>query len=143
MVFVARAGRQGKLGELAAQFTARDAIHPLQALHNYAVGIAAARMTRVVIVRGLDAGFGFLRDGRKPGRLSLVWDAIEPLRPELVRAVFEFAGTRMFRKDDFTVVEGGVVRLKGDIIREVARVALKAASIRECMKVVRWIEGLL
>jgi hypothetical protein len=27
---------------------------------------------------------GFLHDGRKPGRLSLVWDCIEPLRPGLV-----------------------------------------------------------
>src|ERR1700730_19036709 len=41
--------RQGRLGELAAQFTARNAVHPLQALHNYAVGIAAARMTRGVV----------------------------------------------------------------------------------------------
>src|ERR1700730_5316966 len=31
--------RQGRLGELAAQFTARRAIHPLQAMLNYAIGI--------------------------------------------------------------------------------------------------------
>ena len=75
--------RQGRLGELAAQFTARNAIHPMQALHNYAVGIAAARMTRVVVAKGLDPCFGFLHDGRKPGRLSLVWDCVELHRPEL------------------------------------------------------------
>jgi CRISPR/Cas system-associated endonuclease Cas1 len=69
-------------------------------MQNYAVGIAAARMTRVVIVRGLDAGFGFLHDGRKPGRLSLVWDCIEPLRPGLVKAVFEFAAGKVFHKVD-------------------------------------------
>ena len=73
------------LGELAAQFTARGAVHPLQAMQNYATGVLAARMTRVVIAMGLDAGFGFLHDGRKPGRLSLVWDCVELHRPELVR----------------------------------------------------------
>jgi CRISPR/Cas system-associated endonuclease Cas1 len=88
-------------------------------------------MTRVVIVRGLDAGFGFLHDGRKPGRLSLVWDCIEPLRPELVRAVFGYASGRVFHKDDFAVFEGGVVRLKGEMIKEVAGLTLKAAPIQE------------
>jgi len=72
--------RQGKLGELVAQSTARDALHPMQAMQNYAVEIATGRMTRVVIARGLDPAFGFLHDGRKPGRLSLVWDCVEPLR---------------------------------------------------------------
>jgi hypothetical protein len=42
--------RQGKLGELASQFTPRNAVHPIQALQNYATGIVAARMTRVIVV---------------------------------------------------------------------------------------------
>src|ERR1700682_2888183 len=32
--------------------------------------------------------------GRKLGRLSLVWDCVEPLRPELVRTVFGYAKGR-------------------------------------------------
>jgi CRISPR associated protein, Cas1 family len=67
------------------------AIHPMQAMLNYSVGVLAGRMTRVVLASGLDAAFGFLHDGRKPGRLSLVWDAVEPHRPGLVRAVFQYA----------------------------------------------------
>jgi CRISPR/Cas system-associated endonuclease Cas1 len=84
----------------------------MQAMLNYATGVLAGRMTRVVIAKGLDAGFGFLHDGRKPGRLSLVWDCIEPLRPRLVRAVFGYAGGRVFKKGDFEVFEGGVVRFE-------------------------------
>jgi CRISPR/Cas system-associated endonuclease Cas1 len=91
----------------------------------------------------LDACYGFLHDGRKPGRLSLVWDCVEPLRPGLVRAVFEFAAGRVFRKDDFAVIEGGIVRPEGQLIREIATLALTAAPIRECVKVVRWLEGQL
>jgi hypothetical protein len=57
---------------------------PLQAMLN----AASARLTRPVLARGLDPAFGFLHNGRKPGRLSLVWDCVEPLRPELVRVMF-------------------------------------------------------
>jgi CRISPR/Cas system-associated endonuclease Cas1 len=67
--------RQGLLGELQPQRTARAAMHPLQALHNYAVGVLASRLTRVVIARGLDPCFGFLHDGRVPGRLRRVFRA--------------------------------------------------------------------
>ena len=77
-------------------------------------------MTRVVTTRGLDAGFGFLHDGRKPGRLSLVWDCVEPHRPGLVRSVFEFAAAKVFRKNDFRLLESGIVRLAPAIMREVA-----------------------
>jgi len=64
--------RQGRLGELAAQFTARGAVHPMQAMLNFATAIVTARLTRAIIAMGMDPCFGFLHDGRKPGRLSLV-----------------------------------------------------------------------
>ncbi len=70
--------RLGKLGELDKHFTARHAHQPMQAMLNFAASISAARMTRCIIARGLDASFGFLHNARKPGRLSLVWDCIEP-----------------------------------------------------------------
>jgi hypothetical protein len=106
--------RQGRSGELAAQFTARGAVHPMQAMLNYVIGVLAGRMTRVVIAKGLDAGFGFLHDGRKPGRLSLVWDAVEPHRPGLVRAVFRHAEGRAFKRYDFGIFanDGRNLRLK-------------------------------
>jgi CRISP-associated protein Cas1 len=112
--------RQGLLGELGAQFTARGAVHPMQAMLNYAVGILAARMTRVVIARGLDASFGFLHDGRKPGRLSLVWDCVEPLRPGLVSAVFGLADGRTFKKSEFGVFSKETIGLLPPLAREVA-----------------------
>jgi CRISPR/Cas system-associated endonuclease Cas1 len=97
-------------------------------------------MTRVLIVRGLDPSFGFLHDGRKPGRLSLVWDCVEPLRPGLVRAVFGFAGGRTFRKGDFAVFEGGAVRLSAQVAREVAGVVIKTLPLTRYVEAVRIIE---
>jgi CRISPR/Cas system-associated endonuclease Cas1 len=112
----------------------------MQAALNYATGIVAGRMTRVVIARGLDPAFGFLHDGRKPGRLSLVWDAIEPLRPELVHSVFRFAGARVFKKDDFALFEGGIVRLSAKLAREIAGVVIGKFTLPEYVKTVKMIE---
>ena len=49
--------RQGRLGELGAQFTARGAVHPMQAMLNFASAIVTARL---IVAHGLDPCFGFL-----------------------------------------------------------------------------------
>jgi CRISP-associated protein Cas1 len=134
---------QGRLGELGAQFTARGAVHPMQAMQNYATGVLAARMTRVVIATGLDAAFGFLHDGRKPGRLSLVWDCVELHRPGLVRAVFEMAEGRTFKRYDFGIFENEGVGLLTPLAREVAEVAVRTVTLMDMVRTVDWIAGQL
>jgi len=133
---------QGKSGELARQFTPRFAETPLQAMHNFVVSIAVARITRVIAARGLDPCFGFLHDGRKPGRFSLAWDAIEVLRQRLAEAVFDFAASREFRQADFAQ-QDGVVRLSSRIARECAAIAYQAAPLTAYVQAVRKIESLL
>jgi CRISPR-associated endonuclease Cas1 len=135
--------RQGRLGELAAQFTARGAIHPMQAMLNYSVGVLAGRMTRVVIASGLDAAFGFLHDGRKPGRMSLVWDCIEPHRPKLVRAVFEMAERRAFKRYDFGIFANDGVGLLPPLAREIAELTIRTVTLKDMVKTVDWIAGLI
>jgi CRISPR/Cas system-associated endonuclease Cas1 len=134
---VYRGRRQGKLGELGAQFTARGAVHPMQALLNFNTGILAARMTRVIAAHGLDPVFGFLHDGRKPGRLSLVWDCVERHRPKLVRETFKYA-SRMFRKNDFRMIDYGVVRLAPHIAKDAAALTIKTVTLKDMVKTVRW-----
>jgi len=133
---------QGKTGELARQFTPRFAETPLQALHNFAVGIAVARITRVIAVRGLDPCFGFLHDGRKPGRFSMAWDTIETLRPALATAVFDYAAKKVFERADFAS-QDGIVRLSSWIARECAAIACKTAPLTLLVREVRKIESLL
>ena len=135
--------RQGRLGELAAQFTARNAVHPMQAMLNFSVSILAARMTRVVAAHGLDAAFGFLHDRRKPGRLSLVWDCIELHRPKLVSETFEYAAARVFRKNDFRMIDGGVVRLAPAVMKEVAALAITTVLLKDMIKTVEWMARLI
>lgn len=115
----------------------------MQAMLNYAVGVLAARMTRVVLARGLDASFGFLHDGRKPGRLSLVWDCVEVFRPRLVQAVFGLAERRAFKKRDFGVFSKETIGLLPPLAREVAEVSIAVTPLREMVKTVDWLARLL
>ncbi len=128
--------RQGRLGELPPQFNARFAETPLQAMHNFAASIIAARLVRVIVAKGLDPCFGFLHDGRKPGRFSLAWDAIEPLRPALAEAVFDYAGAKMFGLLDFAQ-QDGVVRLSREVVKECQTVVLEATPVGALVKAVK------
>jgi CRISPR/Cas system-associated endonuclease Cas1 len=130
---------QGKAGELARQFTVRFAETPLQALHNFSVAITAARLTRVIAARGYDPVFGLLHDGKKPGRYSLAWDAIEPLRPALAAAVFNYAKGREFERAEFAS-QDGIVRLSSHVARECGSVTLKTLPIMTLVEAVRKIE---
>lgn len=134
--------RQGKVGELPRQFTARFAETSLQALHNFAVAIVVARLTRVIAALGLDPCFGFLHDGRKPGRYGLTWDAIEVFRPMLATAVFEYAATTVFGRADFAS-QDGVVRLSPWIARECATTACRAVPLTILIREIRKIEKLI
>jgi hypothetical protein len=82
-----------------------------------------------------------LHDGRKPGRMSLVWDAVEPLRLGLVRAVFGYAAIHEFEKKDFLVFVHKItcertVRLAPPLAKEIAALTIKTINVRECIKIV-------
>jgi CRISPR/Cas system-associated endonuclease Cas1 len=89
-----------------------------------------ARMTRVVIAKGLDGAFGFLHDGRTPGPLSLVWDVVEPFRPPLAAAMFRYTSTHVFRRADFEIAVDGVIRLTAELAREVAALTVRTVSVQ-------------
>ncbi len=133
---------QGRVGELPRQFTARFAETPLQALHNFTIGIVVARLTRVIAVHGLDCCYGFLHNGRKPGRLSLAWDAIEVFRPVLTTAVFDYSKGKVFERADFAT-QDGVVRLSSWIAKECANLACHTVPLAMMTREVKKIEKLL
>jgi CRISPR/Cas system-associated endonuclease Cas1 len=111
----------------------------MQAMLNYSVGVLTGRMTRVVLASGLDAAFGFLHDGRKPGRMSLVWDAVEPLRPRLVAAVFGMADERAFKRYDFGIFANDGVGLLPPLAREVAGLTARTVTLMDMVRMVDWI----
>lgn len=68
------------------------------------------------MARGLALPIGFLYSDKK-GRNSLVWDAIEPLRPAIDARVFAFIASREFARSDFPQTGVSTFRLERDINR--------------------------
>jgi CRISPR/Cas system-associated endonuclease Cas1 len=98
-----------------AQFLGnKHASHPINAMLNYAYVVEAGRLARALHARGLALQIGFL-DADKGGRNSLVWDAIEPLRPAIDARVFAYIASREFRRTDFVPCGANVCRLDREI----------------------------
>ena len=47
----------------------------------------------------------------RPGRMALVYDLMEPLRPHVDRLILGFVHSHTFSPDDFVLAENGVCRL--------------------------------
>ncbi len=92
----------------------RHASHPINAMLNYCYIVEAGRLAKVLAARGLCLSIGFLHSDKK-GRNSLVWDAIEPLRPAIDAKVFEFVEAHEFARRDFPQSGYNVHRLSRDV----------------------------
>src|ERR1700733_7358901 len=92
---------------------------------NYAYIVEAGRLAKALAAQGLCLSIGFLHSDKK-GRNSLVWDAIEPLRPAIDAKVFEFVAQHEFARRDFPQSGYNVHRLS----RDVTQLLLHRASLR-------------
>jgi CRISPR-associated protein Cas1 len=67
----------------------RHATHPVNAMLNYAYAVLESQVRIAVVSQGLDPTIGYLHTSR-PGRAALVYDLMEPLRPQVDRLVLAF-----------------------------------------------------
>jgi len=102
----------------------QHASHPINAMLNYCYIVEAGRLAKALASEGLCLSIGFLHSDKK-GRNSLVWDAIEPLRPAIDAKVFEFLAEREFARSDFPQSGYNVHRLS----RDVTQLLLHSASL--------------
>jgi CRISP-associated protein Cas1 len=120
--------------------SARRASHPINALLNAAFSITAGRLAAQLVAQGAHPALGFLH-ADKPGRWSLAYDAIEPLRPTIERSVFDFVRKHQFGANDFILVKDGSIRLMDNLFRSV--VAETAVSSCTLDGVVSWLIALI
>jgi CRISP-associated protein Cas1 len=121
------ANRQKGAGFLGS----KNAIHPINAMLNYAYVVEAGRIAKALAARGLALQIGYLHSD-KTGRNSLVWDAIEPLRPIIDGRVFRFIESREFKRADFVQTSPSRYRLERDIITELlTKASLPQAEIND------------
>jgi CRISPR-associated protein Cas1 len=105
----------------------QHASHPINAMLNYAYIVEAGRLAKALAAQGLCLSIGFLHSDKK-GRNSLVWDAIEPLRPVIDARVFAFIEKHEFARSDFPQSGYNVHRLS----RDVTQLLLHKTSLPLC-----------
>jgi CRISPR-associated protein Cas1 len=120
--------------------SARRASHPINAMLNAVFSITAGRLAAQLVAQGAHPALGFLH-ADKPGRWSLAYDAIEPLRPTIERSVFDFVRKHQFGANDFILMKNGSIRLMDNLFRSV--VAETAVSSRTLDGVVSWLIALI
>ena len=118
----------------------QHASHPINAMLNYCYIVEAGRLAKVLAAQGLCLSIGYLHSD-KAGRNSLVWDAIEPIRPVIDAKVFEFIAEHEFARSDFPQAGANVFRLS----REVTQLLLHRSSLprREIEGVAEWMVNII
>jgi CRISPR-associated endonuclease Cas1 len=118
----------------------RAARHPINAMLNAAFAVTAGRLAAYIAAAGLSPAIGFLH-ADKPGRWSLAWDAIEPLRPMIEARTFRFVARERFTPDDFIRVPDGSLRLAPGLLSAVLDdCAPPSQPLAQC---VRWLARLI
>ncbi len=140
-----RERKNGNLPRLWLRFAQRNkgaaflgnkhASHPINAMLNYAYIVEAGRLAKALAANGLCLSIGHLHSDKKGGN-SLVWDAIEPLRPIIDARVFAFVEAHEFARSDFSQSGYNVHRLS----RDVTQLLLHKASLpaREIEEAADW-----
>ncbi len=97
----------------------RRAADPVNALLNYAYGLAEVECRLALIAVGLDPGLGVLHTDKK-NRDSLAFDLLEPIRPYVDDLVLTLLRRRRFAARDFYETRDGTCRLMPTLTHELA-----------------------
>ena len=108
----------------------RHATHPVNAMLNYAYAVLESQVRITTVSQGLDPTIGYLHACRR-GRVALVYDLMEPLRPQVDRLMLDFVCLHAFTPSDFTLGADGVCRLHPQLASQVAERSLSDPAVRE------------
>jgi CRISPR-associated endonuclease Cas1 len=94
----------------------RHARHPVNAMLNYGYAALESQVRIAIAEVGLDPSVGYLHVCQ-PGRQALVYDLMEPHRPEVDRGLLVLLQHQTFTPRDFLVDAKGVCRLHPELAR--------------------------
>lgn len=100
--------------------TNRQATHPFNAMLNYAYGVLESRVRIDTVAAGLDPTIGYLH-AAQPGRVALVYDLMEPMRPVVDGLILNFIADNELSPADFTLAANGVCRLHPQLAKAICR----------------------
>ena len=77
---------------------------------NYAYAVLESQLRIATVAQGLGPAVGYLHTYR-PGCVALIYDLMEPLRPQMDRLLLDFVLSHVFAPNDFILRTNGVCRL--------------------------------
>ena len=108
----------------------RHATHPVNAVLNYAYAVLESQVRIAAVFQGLDPTIGYLHACR-PGLMALVYDLMEPLRPQVDRLVLSLLRSYTFAPSDFILGTSGVCRLHPQLARQVVQRIVSDVTVQE------------
>lgn len=98
----------------------QNAMHPVNAILNYAYAVLENQIRGHVLAAGLDPSIGYMHSSTN-SQNAFIYDLMEPLRPIMDKRILEFVLNRTFSPDDFILNKKGIVRLHPQLARYVVK----------------------
>ncbi|MBP6367028.1 MAG: CRISPR-associated endonuclease Cas1 [Nitrosomonas sp.] len=111
----------------------RNATHPVNAMLNYVYSMLESQVRIAAVTEGLDLMLGFLHANR-PSRVALVYDLMEPLRPQADLLLLKFMTNHKFSLSDFILNENGGCRLHPQLARNIATMTVEHSAIQKIVQ---------
>lgn len=119
--------------------TNRNASHPMNAILNYAYGVLESQVRIAATALGFDPTIGYLHASR-PERVALVYDIMEPLRPQVDQMVLKLIRNTKFTPNDFIQTSKGICRLHPQLARKIVSMAVSDDKVTAA---VEWAQSTL
>lgn len=130
----------GRLSSLSSGNVARYATNPFHSALNYGYAVLQTQVLRAIQSAGLDPSCGFLHSD-KAGRDSLVFDLMEPHRPQVDQLLLKLFISTTFSKGMIIPLESGECKLNPQFARSV--VLNCKVPQKEIDLTMRWLVGVL
>lgn len=130
----------GHLSTLSSANISRYAINPFHSALNYGYAVLKSQVLKSVQSVGLDPSCGFLH-ADKVGRDSLIYDLMEPHRPQVDQLMLDLFTSTTFAKGMFIPLESGECKLNPQFARTVVLNCIVQQS--DIDLTVKWLVGKL
>jgi CRISPR-associated endonuclease Cas1 len=101
----------------------RLAVTPVHAILNYCFALLESETRLALAAVGLDVGLGLGLHTDTPNRDSLVFDVLEPMRPEIEEWVLNWVRQETLRRSDFFETSNGNCRLMSHLCAKLSETA--------------------
>jgi CRISPR-associated endonuclease Cas1 len=131
----------GKRGSFLSGLN-RHATDPVNAMLNYSYAVLESQVLIQTVASGLDPTIGYLHSCRPSGRKALVYDLMEPLRPQVDQFVLRLILSGTFTTKDFLLGTNGLCRINPQLVMRLSEFSLDNQIIQNVIEYTRtYIKG--